>query len=67
MVGLQENTPGCEALADYVRQTVGIVDVPWLHSSATAHYLPVQVQTTLASVGQKAKSGKRKRTDIVDG
>lgn len=52
-VALRADAPQSQALLDFVRQKVALVEVPWLKEAATAGYQETKINTTEAPVGRK--------------
>lgn len=69
-VGFRIGMPNADVLLALVRATVGPVRVPWLNSSESPRYLPVQIESTETSISSKEKpnqtSGTPKQTHFKD-
>jgi len=60
-VGIREDAPDAKALLGFVRNAIDPVDVPWLDETASARYLPVQINSTEKVGRSKNKSQMQDR------
>ncbi|CAJ2510158.1 Uu.00g060580.m01.CDS01 [Anthostomella pinea] len=57
-IALCDDAPNSEALVEFIRQRVPIVDVPWLKVASQAEHQPTKINTIETSIGAKKQRSK---------
>ncbi|KAI1180000.1 hypothetical protein F4777DRAFT_530647 [Nemania sp. FL0916] len=54
-IGIYANAPNSNALIDFTRNHVGIIQVPWLQEAGKAEYRAVKIKATETAIGDRKK------------
>ena len=66
VIGLLNEAPGADALVEFLRMTVSVVEVPWLQEATVGRYLPVEIRAVETSAPVEEKRKRLRQEEIVE-